>query len=190
MEQSIGVSRFKLQQAARLLHLGGILAYPTEAVYGLGCDPLNEQSVRRLLAIKQRAMNKGLILIGAELAHVQPYIQAMDETSMRRVLDSWPGPATWLLPVAEWVPRWLTGQHERIALRLTAHPLAAALCRAFGGAIISTSANLSNRPPARTALQARIRCADQPDMILSAATGQLSSPTPIRDALTGQCIRG
>ena len=190
MEQSIGVSRFKLQQAARLLHLGGILAYPTEAVYGLGCDPLNEQSVRRLLAIKQRAMNKGLILIGAELAHVQPYIQAMDETSMRRVLDSWPGPATWLLPVAEWVPRWLTGQHERIALRLTAHPLAAALCRAFGGAIISTSANLSNRPPARTALQARIRCADQPDMILSAATGRLDSPTPIRDALTGHCIRG
>jgi L-threonylcarbamoyladenylate synthase len=180
----------QLREAARLLHLGGIVAYPTEAVFGLGCDPLNEQSVHRLLAIKQRAMNKGLILIGADLAHVQPYMQPVDETHMRRVLDSWPGAATWLLPAAERVPRWLTGQHERIALRLTAHPLAAALCRAFGGAIISTSANMSKRPPARNSLQARIRCANQADMILSGATGQLGSPTPIRDALTGHSIRG
>ena len=180
---------FQLREAARILHLGGILAYPTEAVFGLGCDPLNEQSVQRLLEIKQRPMNKGLILIGADLAHVQPYMQAVDETHMRRVLDSWPGPATWLLPVAHWVPRWITGQHDSIALRLTAHPPAAALCRAFGGAIVSTSANMSKRPPARTTLQARIRCANRPDMILSADTGQLDSPTPIRDALTGRSVR-
>lgn len=134
-------------------------------------------------------MNKGLILIGADLAHIQPYMQAVDEMYMRRVLDSWPGAATWLLPAAKWVPRWITGQHDSIALRLTAHAPAAALCRAFGGAIISTSANMSKRPPARTSLQARIRCANQPDMILSAETGQLDSPTPIRDALTGHSIR-
>lgn len=181
---------FQLREAARLLHQGGILAYPTEAVFGLGCDPLNEQAVLRLLAIKQRAMSKGLILIGADMEHIQPYMQPVDKTGMQRVLDSWPGPATWLLPAAEWVPRWLTGQHDSIALRLTAHPLAAALCRAFGGAIISTSANLSKRPPARTPLQARIRCANQPDMILCGPTGPLDSPTPIRDALTGHSIRG
>ena len=180
---------FQLRKAARILHLGGILAYPTEAVYGLGCDPLNEQSVQRLLAIKQRPVHKGLILIGADLAHVRPYMQAVDEASLRRVLDTWPGPATWLLPAASRVPPWITGQYDSIALRLTAHPPAAALCRAFGGAIVSTSANMSKRPPARTSLQARIRCTNQPDMILSGATGDLDSPTPIRDALTGHLVR-
>jgi len=181
---------FQLREAARLLHLGGILAYPTEAVFGLGCDPLNEQSVHRLMAIKQRSLDKGLILIGADLEQVQPYMQPMDVAVMRKVLDSWPGASTWLLPVAKWVPGWLTGRHDSIALRLTAHPLAASLCRAFGGAIVSTSANFSKRPPSRTPLQTRIRCANQPDMILSGTTGQLNSPTPIRDALTGHSIRG
>ena len=180
---------FQIRQAARLLHQGGILAYPTEAVFGLGCDPLDEQAVNRLLAIKQRPVDKGLILIGAELSQVQPYMQSIDEIAMRRVLDSWPGPATWLLPAAKQAPKWITGQYESIALRVTAHPVAAAVCRAFGGAIVSTSANLSKSPPARNALQARIRCANQVDMILSAATGPLHSPTPIRDALTGRSIR-
>ncbi len=172
------------------MHRGGILAYPTEAVFGLGCDPLNEQSVLRLIALKQRSIHKGLILIGADMQHIRPFMQPVDNSVMQRLQDSWPGPATWLLPAAKWVPYWLTGQHDNIALRLTAHPVAAAVCRAFGGAIISTSANLNKRPPARTPLQARIRCANQPDMILSASTGQLDSPTPIRDALTGQSIRG
>lgn len=172
-----------------MLHLGGILAYPTEAVFGLGCDPLNEQSVHRLMAIKQRRLDKGLILIAADLEQVKPYIQPVEAIIMDRVLDSWPGASTWLLPAATWVPDWLTGRHDSIALRLTDHPLAASICRAFAGPIVSTSANLSKRPPSRTSLQTRIRCANQPDMILSGTTGQLSSPTPIRDALTGHSIR-
>ncbi len=173
-----------------MLHLGGILAYPTEAVFGLGCDPLNEGAIHRLLAIKQRTIDKGLILIGAEMEHIRPHMQTIDASVMRRIQYSWPGPATWLLPAAKGVPRWLTGRHETIALRLTGHPLAAALCRAFGGAIVSTSANLSKRPAARNQLQARIGCANQADMILSGTTGQLDSPTPIQDALTGRSIRG
>lgn len=181
---------FQIRHAARLLRLGGILAYPTEAVFGLGCDPLNEQAVGRLLEIKQRAVNKGLILIGSDLTQVQPYMQPVADIHMRKVLNSWPGAATWLLPAAKWVPPWITGQHKSIALRVTAHPVAAAICEAFGGAIVSTSANLSRRPPARNALQTRIRCANQPDVILSAATGHLDSPTPIKDALTGHSIRG
>lgn len=184
------MTAFQLRRAAWTLRSGGILAYPTEAVFGLGCDPLNEKSVQRLLSIKQRPVSKGLILIGAQMAHLQPFMQEVDDSIMRKLLNTWPGPATWLLPAAKSVPNWLTGKHDRIALRLIAHPAAADLCRAFGGAIVSTSANLSKHPPAKTPLQARIRCANRADMVLSAKTGSLKSPTPIRDALTGQAIRG
>lgn len=180
---------FQLREAARLLREGGILAYPTEAVFGLGCDPLNEQSVHRLLAIKQRELDKGLILVGADMLHVQPFMQPLTDSVRKKLYDSWPGAATWLLPAAEWVPQWLTGKHDSIALRITAHPVAAAICRAFGGAIISTSANRSGQPPARTPLETRIRCQNQVDMIIAEPTGGLQSPTPIRDALTGSSIR-
>ncbi len=183
------MTAFQLRKAARILHSGGILAYPTEAVFGLGCDPLNRQSVQRLLTIKQRSVSKGLILIGAKMAHLQPFMQEVDDSIMRKLQDTWPGPATWLLPAAKSAPSWITGKHDRIALRLIAHPVAADLCQAFGGAIVSTSANLSKRPPAKTPLQVRIRCANQADMIVCAETGRLSSPTSIRDALTGRSIR-
>jgi len=182
-------SRFALRRAAGILRQGGVVAYPTEAVYGLGCDPLNQEAVKYVLAIKQRPVEKGLILIASRFEQLKPFVLAVPPEVQERLDESWPGPVTWLLPARPTAPRWLSGKHDSLAVRVTAHPLAAALCEAFGGAIVSTSANPAGRPPARSALQARIRCPGV-DLILQGSTGPLARPTPIRDAVTGRVLRG
>lgn len=179
---------FKMRQAVRLLRRGGVLAYPTEAVYGLGCDPLNAEAVEQLLALKRRPVRKGLILVASDLRQLRPYLGLKATEIPGQVLASWPGPHTWLLPSDPLVPWWITGGRPKIAVRVTAHPVAAELCRRFGGALISTSANVTGRPPARNPLQVRLRCPGS-ELILHGATGQLHEPTPIRDALTGETIR-
>jgi L-threonylcarbamoyladenylate synthase len=181
-------SRFRLRDAAQQLRQGAIIAYPTEAVFGLGCDPRNEQAVMRLLTIKQRPVEKGLILIASRWEQLQPYLQPVDPDIRARLEESWPGPVTWLLATRPQTPAWLSGMHESLAVRVTAHPLAAALCDAFGGAIVSTSANASGRPPARTALQARLRCPGV-DIVLVGATGGRKRPSEIRNPYTGERVR-
>lgn len=189
MSPSCYVHPWRLKLVANLLLQGGILAYPTESVFGLGCDPLNEDSVMRLLAIKRRDPGKGVILIADSFEQLRPFVGEIPADRLAEVQRHWPGPYTWLLPAASWVPHWLTGRHTTLAMRVTAHPIAAALCRATGMPLVSTSANLSGRPPARTPLQARIRCGRDIDMVLHGATGGLKQPTMIRDALTGVCLR-
>jgi len=184
-------TRWQLHRAVFVLRRGGIVAYPTEGVYGLGCDPLDPGAVLRLLALKSRPMDKGLILIAADFSRLRPYLDetALDERILRKLRRTWPGPVTWLLPAAPEVPRWLRGRHETIALRVTAHPLAAELCRAWGGALVSTSANPAGRPPARTALGVRRYFGDGVDCVLTGATGGAAAPTEIRDARTGRVLR-
>ncbi|MES9987521.1 MAG: L-threonylcarbamoyladenylate synthase [Candidatus Thiodiazotropha endolucinida] len=180
---------WRLRQATRIINTGGIVAYPTEAVYGLGCHPLDPDAVSRLLALKQRPMAKGLILIADRIESLHPYIGTLSDAGMQMVRESWPGPATWLIPATRNVPYWLTGKHATLAVRVTDHPIAAALCRATGTPLVSTSANISQHPPARTPLQVRLRCGDGVDFILHGKTGELKNPTPIRDALSGRVIR-
>ncbi|MCW8943424.1 MAG: L-threonylcarbamoyladenylate synthase [Sedimenticola sp.] len=181
---------WKLREAARCFNSGGLIAYPTEAVYGLGCDPLNQQSMERLLNLKQRPIEKGVILIAADFQQLLPFIQPLDDPSMKNVLDSWPGPNTWLLPAADNLPFWLTGVHSTLAVRVTDHPVAKALCQACGSPIVSTSANRSGQHPARSALQVRKRLGEGVDCIVTAPLGGNQSPSTIRDAATGQVIRG
>ncbi|WP_457665639.1 Sua5/YciO/YrdC/YwlC family protein [Thiolapillus sp.] len=181
-------SPFRLRLGADTLRKGGILAWPTEAVFGIGCDPLNPRAVQRLLKLKQRPLSKGLILVGANFQQLLPFIQVLPEAQMRPVLESWPGPNTWLLPASPDAPFWITGASALVAVRVTAHPVARALCLAFGGALTSTSANRSGHRPARSALEVRLRCPGTDD-ILHGHTGGLSRPTPIRNALTGEVIR-
>ena len=179
---------FRLRHAARILRQGGVIAYPTEAVFGLGCDPLNRDAVQRILTIKQRPMTKGLILIASKLDQLLPFIRPPGDAIQARIADTWPGPVTWVMPAPPATPVWLRGTHDSLAVRVTAHPLATALCEAFGGAIVSTSANASGRPPARTPLEARLRCPGV-DLILHGATGGRQNPSEIRDATTGQRLR-
>lgn len=177
--------------AAGLLHAGGLVAYPTEAVWGLGCDPGNAEAVRRLLALKQRPPEKGLILVAATPAQLDAYAQLNALPAARRaaVLQSWPGPFTWLVPVREDTPAWLRGQHHSLAVRVSAHPGVIALCQAFGGALVSTSANFSGAaaPRTRQALDPAL-CA-QLDGIMQGETAGLAAPSQIRDAASGAVIR-
>ncbi|MBP1150139.1 MULTISPECIES: Sua5/YciO/YrdC/YwlC family protein [unclassified Methylocaldum] len=183
------LSPFRLRLAASHLRRGGIIAYPTEGVYGLGCDPLDQDAVRRLLALKERPSAKGLILIAAEFDQIEPYLDIPTEFMRSRLLATWPGPVTWIVPAASWVPAWLRGEHATLAVRVTAHPDAAALCRAFGGPIISTSANKSGRPPARTPISARKHFSTGRVLIFPGRLGGLRGPTAIYDASTGVRLR-
>ncbi|HEY9132957.1 MAG TPA: Sua5/YciO/YrdC/YwlC family protein [Dyella sp.] len=177
--------------AAELLRRGGVLAYPTEAVYGLGCDPHNREAFERLFALKQRPPTQGVLLIGASFQQVARYIDHAEvpEDTLDRIRATWPGPNTWIFPRSPDVPAWVTGGHTGIALRVTAHEPAAALCRAFGGPLVSTSANPHGEPPARSSAAVTAYFGDALDAVLDAPVGGLASPTVIRDALTGCIIR-
>jgi L-threonylcarbamoyladenylate synthase len=180
---------WQLRAAVRCIHAGGVIAYPTEAVYGLGCDPLDGDAVMHLLEIKRRPLAQGLILIGAGFAQLAPYVGPVPAPIMKRIQATWPGPVTWLLPAAPGCPYWLRGAHRTIAVRVTAHPLAAALCRAAGHALVSTSANRHRSPPARTALQVERRLGAELDYVLTGKVGPRKHPSEIRDALTGRVVR-
>jgi L-threonylcarbamoyladenylate synthase len=108
---------------------------------------------------------------------------------MQQARDSWPGPHTWIFPRSAEVPAWVAGTHAGIALRITAHEPAAALCRAFGGALVSTSANPHGEPPARSARTVENYFGDKLDGLLDAPLGGQSNPSVIRDALSGAIIR-
>ena len=183
------MSAFHLRTARRVLRDGGIIAYPTEAVYGLGCDPHNPAAVIRLLALKQRSWKKGLILIASHRHQLDLWLEPIGLSMEQELGKSWPGPVTWLLPARPEVPEWLRGEHDTLAVRVTAHPLAAALCDAFGGPIVSTSANLAGHRAARSALQLQRELGRKIDYILHGDVGDQLKPTEIRDAATGRVIR-
>lgn len=182
-------SHWQISQAARCIRRGGIVAYPTEAVFGLGCDPANPYAVTRLLALKQRRSEKGLILVAASIQQLHPWIAPIPRRLAYRLERSWPGPHTWLLPAAEHCPNWLTGGRDTLAVRVSAHPVVKRLCSATGSAIVSTSANRDGKHPARSLLEIRLRFANQIDDYLPGALGGLEQPTRIRDLLTGRVIR-
>lgn len=174
-----------LQHAAHILKQGGIVAYPTEYCFGLGCDPHNRDAVIRLLRIKHRIVSKGLIVLAANIAQLAPYAEEIPD----RVLATWPGPHTWLVTPRVAVPGWITGRHPRIAVRVTAHAPAAALCRAAGMAIISTSANRGGETPARAWREIARRFGGDIDCVVPGRVGHAPAPTPIRDAVSGNTLR-
>jgi len=183
------MNHWRIRQAARIVHRGGLIAYPTEAVYGLGCDPLNAAAVQRLLALKQRPMDKGLILIAADLDQLRPFLQPLSADDEATVQATWPGPVTWLIPARAETPRWLRGSHDTLAVRVTGHPLPAALCRHLGHPLVSTSANRSGQPPARSPLAIRRAFGNAIDLTLSAPLGGRQHPSTIRDLASGRIIR-
>jgi len=178
-------------QAATALNQGGVIAYPTEGVWGLGCDPLNQAAVMRLLDIKQRPLDKGLILIAAHLDQLKPLLDlaALPTDRLAAVLATWPGPHTWIMPAHPSAPRWITGTHDSIAVRISAHPVVIALCDAFGGALVSTSANPAGAWPAKTVDAFDPALLAQIDGIVEGEVGGLERPTPIRDARDGSALR-
>lgn len=180
----------RIRQAARALKRGGVIAYPTEGVWGLGCDPFDPAAVARLLELKQRDVGKGLILVAASVEQFEPFLSALNPAQRERLAQSWPGPQTWVVSHGATLPGWVTGYQATVALRVSAHPIVAALCRCYGGPIVSTSANPSGRPPARSALKVRRYFGAKLDYVLQGKLGGQLGPTPIRELASGRLLRG
>lgn len=178
-----------LKHASDAVRNGGVVAYPTESVFGLGCDPLNHAAIERLLLLKHRNADQGLILIAATTSQLEPFIQDIEPLLWQSVLRSWPGPVTWLIPAKAAIPHLLTGNHNTLAVRVTAHRIAADLCLACDSALVSTSANLSGQPPAHDAAEVEACFGTQLDYILDGTVGSLKNPTEIRDAVSGDILR-
>ncbi|MCX7556010.1 Sua5/YciO/YrdC/YwlC family protein [Xanthomonadaceae bacterium JHOS43] len=179
------------ERAADCLRQGRVIAYPTEAVWGLGCDPFNAAAVQRLLDVKQRPAAKGMIVIAADVAQALPHLHWDELSGARRdeILASWPGPNTWLIPCRAHVPEWLRGEHDTLAVRVTGHAVASSLCRAFGGVVVSTSANRSGEAPARVITDLPEDVLAQLDGWIDGATDGRAQPSTIRDARSGAVVR-
>ncbi len=176
-----------IEQAARALRRGGLLAYPTEGVWGLGCDPADTLALARLLALKQRPWRKGLILIAADWSQLAPWL-AIDSMP-GACAELWPGHVTCLLPARPQVSELLRGEHQTLAVRISDHPPVRALCQAFGGAIVSTSANRHGRPTPSSLTRLRQQFGCAVDHYLSAPLGHARGPSRIMDPFTGRQLR-
>ena len=181
-----------IDQAVKVLRQGGVIAYPTEAVYGLGCDPQNLSAVKNILALKNREKEKGLILVASDLEQFKPYISPLDQSIEEKLVNSWRDSnkaITWLVPVKDSVSEYLKGQFDSLAIRVSKHPLVKELCEKFGGAIVSTSANIATQESARTSEQVKQIFENKIDFIVEGETDLNAQPSEIRNAMTNEVIR-
>ena len=178
-----------VQEAAALLRQGGVLAYPTEAVWGLGCDPFNSRALQRLLLLKQRDPSKGVILIAANIDQFKPWLTEITPAQRQQLEQSWPGPQTWLIKDNGYTPDLIRGKHSKVALRVTNHPWVVALCETFDGPLVSTSANTAGEAPLLAYEAIEQSFGGDVDMILNGALGGLNRPTRITDLATGEVLR-
>ncbi|MCW7555348.1 L-threonylcarbamoyladenylate synthase [Endozoicomonas gorgoniicola] len=182
--------RASTARAAMVVHQGGVIAYPTEAVWGLGCDPWNRDAVYRILDIKARPVEKGMILVAASESQIAPLLEPLTATERQTLSNRWPGPFTWLIPdINHWVPDWVKGQFDTVAVRISDHPVVQALCEATGHPLISTSANRAGEPPLLTEQALNQYFGTEIDLIVPGETGSQNTPSEIRDLRTGQIIR-
>ena len=177
----------QVSEARELLNAGGVIAYPTEAVYGLGCSPFNRHAVEKIWALKQRDKSKGFILLIADWSQLTPLIAPISDVLLEAVQATWPGPVTWIFPKSALIPDWLCGQYEGIAIRMSAHPIAHELC--IDGPVISTSANISGCAPVVDMQELHEQFPQGIDAVLTGDLGGLSKPSAIYDVLSGTRLR-
>lgn len=178
-------------EAVKVFNQGGIIAYPTEAVFGLGCDPDNEVALKRLLLIKQRPSSKGLILLASNYSQLIPFIDEskIPQDKLLTVLSRWPDAITQVLPANKSISPLLCGDFDSIAVRVTDHKDVVALCEKTNKAIVSTSANLAGEEPAKTWQEVESQLGDKIDFIIKGNTSGLLKPSTIIDGLTGNILR-
>ncbi len=178
------------EEAASLLGQGKLIAYPTEAVWGIGCDPFNEAAVLRVLRLKQRAVEKGLLLLAAGMDQIEDLLAPLALEQIAVLRESWPGHITWLIPDPhKRYPDWVKGKHPSVAIRVSDHPVAAAVSRSFGKPMVSTSANLAGEPEIRSRQDLRRQFGDGIDHVVEGELGGRDAPSEIRDLSSGRRIR-
>jgi len=182
--------RWPIYQASHILKASGVIAYPTETVWGLGCDPFNQAALERVIQIKRRDAHKGLILVAADISQFEFLLHDLGPELIEKMKQSWPGAVTWLVPHQNRVHPLVHGQFATVAIRVSSHPMVQQLCAEFGGPIVSTSANFSGKPTVSSAIQARTVLGPYLDFILPGPVGLAKSPSRIIDVKTGRVIRG
>lgn len=184
------MSKLNIQLACQNLKQGNVIAYPTEAVWGLGCDPYNEAAVSKILSLKGRPVHKGLILIGGSTDQFEPLLCQLSTAQRELLSSSWPGHITWLVPDPErLIPQWIKGSHQSVAIRVSEHPVVQELCAEFAGPIVSTSANEAGEVEIRSRLIIEDKFADKIAYIVDGELGQAAKPSEMRDLLSGKTIR-
>ncbi len=181
--------RANLLKATQKLKRGGVIAYPTEAVWGIGCDPWNQQAVQKVLDLKRREAAKGVILVAAHIDQVRFLTDHLSPSQQARLEQTWPGPNTWVIPHLGKIPHWISGGRPSVAVRVTDHPKVVALCAAFGGPIVSTSANLAGHPSIKNPFVLLKQFRKQLDGWLMGELGGREKPSTIRDIKTGARLR-
>jgi L-threonylcarbamoyladenylate synthase len=184
------VTKLNTQLACQNLKQGNIIAYPTEAVWGLGCDPYSEAAVSEILRLKNRPVHKGLILVSGSIDQFEPLLNKLSRGHKDTLSASWPGHITWLVPDSDkLIPGWVKGGHQSVAIRVSGHPIVQELCSAFGGPIVSTSANEAGEEAIRSRLILEDKFADKIACIVDGGLGQAAKPSEMRDLLSGRVIR-
>ncbi len=178
-----------IEEGAEVISSGGVVAYPTESCFGIGCDPENNTAIERILRMKQRERNKGLILIADKFERFLNYVEELPDEVMQKMLASWPGPNTWLCPAKQEVSKWLRGDHSTLAIRVTAHKPARELALYSKSALVSTSANVATQPALTTVTGVLQTFDGLIDMIVDQPIGGDRKPSTIRDAITGEVLR-
>lgn len=179
----------RISSAAATLNQGGVIAYPTEYCFGLGCDPRNTAALARLLKIKDRKMEQGVILVASTITQISEYADLSGLQRLAQIVSSWPGPNTWVLPAKASVPTSVRGTHVSVAMRISAHPVCLSLCSEFGHPIVSTSANRHGQAALITADDVINEFGNELDLVFDAPVGNAVCASTIRDAITGEQLR-
>ncbi|TDO97934.1 L-threonylcarbamoyladenylate synthase [Marinomonas balearica] len=178
-----------VSEIVEIIRNGGVIAYPTEAVWGLGCDPYNEHAVRRILALKSRPEEKGLILITGHKQQLLQWQNQLNERSFERLISLTESPTSWVVPDITVTPTWIRGKHQSVAIRLSQHQPVIDLCNHLEQAIVSTSANPAGEEPAMNIDELKAYFGESLDAIYNAPLGEAKSPSQVKDILTGKVFR-
>ncbi len=183
------MTRYYLSILKQVVDSGGVIAYPTEAVFGLGCRADDYQAVVRILDIKKRKEDKGFILVASNLKQIMPWIQKPNKILWDKIQKSWPGHISWAIPASADCPSWITGAHTSVVIRISQHPVVKIICDTLGYPIVSTSANISNQPALNSAIKVRKNIGKHIDLLVPGDIGKAQTPSMIYDAISGKQIR-
>jgi L-threonylcarbamoyladenylate synthase len=172
----------QLKKAAKLVKKGGLIIYPTDTVYGLGCDPYNLQAVKKVFEVKGRK-NKPLPVLISSMKKALDLAYFTSE-ALKIVKKYWPGPLTIVLKRRENAPSFLGGDPSLIGLRIPKHPVALKLIRLCGGSLIGTSANLTGKKPPTTVDEAIKQIGDKVDLIIDGGETAIGLGSTVLDLST------
>ena len=181
-------ANWRLGLVSKILHSSGVIAYPTEGVWGLGCLPAAADAVLRILELKNRSVAQGLLLVAADIEQFETYLEGIDRDYRSELEVNWPGAVTYLVPDNGTAPRWIVGNHPTLGLRVSAHPLVKTLCEVVAP-LVSTSANIASRPSALNTFSVMRYFGDAIDYVVPGKLGESAGPSQIRVLETGEVIR-